>query len=265
MKIIDCFTFYNELDILKFRLEYLYDVVDHFILVEAVLTHSGNPKPLFFEQNKHMFSKYLDKIVHIVVTDMPKETNTILFKKSKKHEFTILREVHQRMCITRGLDQLNLNNEDVLIISDCDEIIDKNTLKASTINQVFSLEQDLYYYNITLQQKDKWTQAKILDYKTYKLYNDPQKIRILQHLPLIHKGGWHFSYFGNLDFIINKIRNFCHSDWFEKLSNEEIKERVKSEKFLLDLNFIKLVKVPLNENKYLPEGYQSHLNFFLGC
>jgi hypothetical protein len=35
MKIYDCFTFYNELDLLELRLEELYDHVDHFVLVEA--------------------------------------------------------------------------------------------------------------------------------------------------------------------------------------------------------------------------------------
>ena len=34
-KIIDCFMFYNELDMLKFRLDYLYDTVHKFILVES--------------------------------------------------------------------------------------------------------------------------------------------------------------------------------------------------------------------------------------
>jgi beta-1,4-mannosyl-glycoprotein beta-1,4-N-acetylglucosaminyltransferase len=39
--LIDCFTFFNELDMLECRLEYLYDKVDQFVLVEADITHSG--------------------------------------------------------------------------------------------------------------------------------------------------------------------------------------------------------------------------------
>ena len=57
-KIIDCFTFYNELKILKFRLEYLYDHVDYFILVEGTLSHAGKPKELFYQNNKDQFEKY---------------------------------------------------------------------------------------------------------------------------------------------------------------------------------------------------------------
>lgn len=257
MKIVDCFTFYNELNMLKFRLEYLYDTVDYFVLVEATLTHVGNPKPLYFEQNKSMFSKYLDKIVHIIVYDMPVESTSILFKKSKKHDFTMKRENYQRICIDRGIKQLKLEDEDVIIISDCDEIANKNTIKNTKIDKIYSLEQDLYYYNLTLQQRNKWTQAKICNYGTYKHISNPQSIRLVQTTDIIKQGGWHFSYFGNVDFIINKIRNFCHYDWFEKLSYEEIKNKIESGKFLIDLNFIDLIKIPIEENTNLPEGYET--------
>ena len=43
-KIWDCFTFYNELDILEIRLSELDRVVDKFVLVEAEHTFRGNPK-----------------------------------------------------------------------------------------------------------------------------------------------------------------------------------------------------------------------------
>ena len=35
------FTFFNELDVLRLRLETLHEVVDHFVLVEASKTHSN--------------------------------------------------------------------------------------------------------------------------------------------------------------------------------------------------------------------------------
>ena len=52
MKIVDCFTFYNELDMLYYRLNLLYSHVDYFVIVEAKETHAGNPKKLYFEENK---------------------------------------------------------------------------------------------------------------------------------------------------------------------------------------------------------------------
>ena len=57
MMIVDCFMFYNELDILQIRLKELYDVVDYFIIIEATKTHSNRDKPLYFTENKYYSSK----------------------------------------------------------------------------------------------------------------------------------------------------------------------------------------------------------------
>ena len=56
-KIVDCFTFYNELDMLTYRLNILNDVVDYFVLVESIHTHIGKEKPLFYQENKQLFEK----------------------------------------------------------------------------------------------------------------------------------------------------------------------------------------------------------------
>ena len=110
IKIVDTFIFYNEIDMLKFRLIELNDYVDYFVLVEATHTFAGNPKKLYFNENKDIFAKYKDKIIHIVVGDIPNTTNASD------------RERHQRNCIKIGVDRLNLLEKDVIIISDVDEI-----------------------------------------------------------------------------------------------------------------------------------------------
>ena len=98
MKIIDCFTFYNELDMLELRLNELNEVVDYFVLVECVKTHANNDKELYFENNKDRFSKFLDKIIHIIVKDnIPQTSNA----------WDI--ENYQRRGIDQGIKQLYLN------------------------------------------------------------------------------------------------------------------------------------------------------------
>lgn len=255
MKIIDCFTFYNELVMLKFRLEYLYDTVDHFVIVEATRTHAGNSKPLFFEQNKSMFAKYLNKIVHIVVSDMPV---AMIFQKKSKIDYTLRRESYQRHCIHRGIQSLGLSADDRIIISDCDEIPDKHTIKNADVNTLYSLEQDLYYYNLTLKEKSKWTQAKICNYETYCKYDSPHSIRQQQISNILPNGGWHFSYFGNANFVVNKIRNFCHYDMFQHLSDTEIKQKIDDGTLFKDIIVsADLVKIAIKENTYLPEGCEE--------
>ena len=50
--IVDCFPFFNELDLLEIRLNILKDVVDKFVLVEASKTQTKLDKPFYFEDNK---------------------------------------------------------------------------------------------------------------------------------------------------------------------------------------------------------------------
>ena len=69
--IYDCFTFFNELDLLEIRLNYLNEIVDKFVLVEMAKTHSNKDKPFYFEENKKRYEKFLDKIIHIKVSEYP--------------------------------------------------------------------------------------------------------------------------------------------------------------------------------------------------
>ncbi len=69
--VYDCFQFFNELDILKIRLNVLAPIVDRFVISEATETFSGLKKPLYYEENKHLFAEFADKIIHVVVDDTP--------------------------------------------------------------------------------------------------------------------------------------------------------------------------------------------------
>ena len=70
-KIIDCFIFYNEFDLLTYRLNLLNDVVDYFVLVESRHTFVGKEKSLFYNENKQLFEIFNHKIIHIIVDDFP--------------------------------------------------------------------------------------------------------------------------------------------------------------------------------------------------
>mgnify|MGYP003688822141 CR=1 FL=1 len=81
MKVIDCFTYFDEDMMLEIRLATLFDYVDKFVVCEATLDHAGKEKKLNFNINK--FKKYEKKIEYIVVDDLPK-----VVKSFKKHWHT---------------------------------------------------------------------------------------------------------------------------------------------------------------------------------
>src|SRR5690606_38718308 len=140
-KIYDAVIFFNELELLKIRFEELYDVVDHFVVVEGSLTFTGNQKPLYFAENRHLFSRFEDKIIYVLVEDFPPATSD-----PQRDSWT--REIHQRNGIIRGL--CNCADEDVIIISDTDEIPRREVIASlpPMKNRIFNLDMQYFRYQL---------------------------------------------------------------------------------------------------------------------
>ena len=79
--IIDCFPFFNELDLLDIRLKLLDNIVDKVVLVESTRTFTLSKKKLFYNENKNRYKKYKDKIKHIIVDDSPALFNKFFVHK----------------------------------------------------------------------------------------------------------------------------------------------------------------------------------------
>lgn len=272
-RIIDCFIFYNEIEMINYRLNVLNNIVDFFIIVESTHTFSGREKKMYSDEVTELFDKFKDKIVHIIVDDMPFKYPNINFNNNEQWK----NEIHQRNCIKRGLDKLHIFDEDFIIIADTDEIPDPRTLqliKNNTIPVFINiLELDIYYYNLnTKDMKNHEVATKIVLYRIFKEKNlSCHDYRGLHHelpCPRIKNGGWHMSYFGDKYFIKNKIENFSH----QELNNEQftnlnkIEERIKNCNDLYDRdkreNSIKFYKIPISKNNYLPLNYDLYLRNF---
>ena len=262
MKIVDCFTFYNELDLLQYRLAALYDYVDFFILVEANTTHAGHPKPNYYADNVHLFEKYKNKIIH-KVADLPFKAPNIDYSKNQQWE----NENFQRNCLKECVqsEELGLTKDDLVVISDLDEIIDPQRLVEFRDGRLiaykgFSLSQDMYYYNLCCKNTWFWSKAKIVVYE-YLLQKTPEEIR-QGELPLLETGGWHLSYFGDAAFIRNKLLEFGHQEYNSPEYTDEnvITQRLESGVDLFGRGYVHMTHVPLEQNPYLPPLYDIYLN-----
>lgn len=263
MKIIDCFIFYNELDLLTYRLNLLNHIVDYFIIVESTNTFIGKEKKLFFNENKHLFEKFISKIIHIIVDDIPHKYNNVNI--SNKDVWN--NEFFQRNAISRGINYIeDLSQNDVIIITDLDEIPDPRTLdkikKGDIIVDVNILEMDFYYYNLNTKHQSKWTLGKIISFKKYNELNiSCNDIRNITCNSILN-GGWHLSYFGDVGFIQNKIQNFSHQELntANYTDLEKIENRVKNYCDLYDRNCCEIYKLKIKDNTYLPIDYDKFLN-----
>jgi len=228
-KIYDCFNFFNELDILEIRLNTLYDYVDYFVIVESSVTHSGVEKPFYFEENKERFSKFLDKIISNKVYDTPNDFVNLIdsedkalteinqFIEKQTNRFNRLtqpdygRDFFQKECVRRPL--INCSDNDIIIISDADEIPNPEILKNLEINdKIYSLNQTTYYYYINVLKQRDWYGSKISYYKNIKhlSFNEVRGDESLS--TKIENSGWHFSFQGGKEMVKTKILSYSARD-----------------------------------------------------
>ena len=222
--IYDCFLFFNELDLLEMRLNELDSLVDKFVIVESTETFSKKKKPLYYKENKDRFSKFQDKIIHVIVDDSPeKEKN----KTESENRWAV--EHFQRNCIERGLS--SCTPEDIILVSDIDEIPRKTAIKDAIdildTNRkiIVSFCQRFFYYFlnglcVNGNSMSPWFGTTACRYEGF---IGAEKMRMTKgrNKHVINDAGWHFSYLGGADLIAYKIESFSHSEF----DNKTIKDR----------------------------------------
>lgn len=219
--IFDCFSFYNELDLLEIRLNVLKGVVDRFVIVEAAKTHRGEDKPLYFKENESRFAEFADKIIHVVIDrfDLPDGLD--------EAQKSWARENIQRNGILEGL--VAAKDDDVILISDLDEIPRPEILKRERAwNGVTALGQRFsnFYFNFVNFVRPEWLGTRVLplrvlrsaagkipssgNYALVDCVNNgvtPTRVRFTRPDHVIRNAGWHFSYLGGAEMALRKIRS----------------------------------------------------------
>eukprot|EP00854_Cymbomonas_tetramitiformis_P024594 gene24594-29912_t len=168
-----------------------------------------------------------------------------------------------------------MSNDDIIIFTDLDEIPDKDTLRRldkSILSDIYRLEQDFYYYNLTCKSFVKWSNATVMTYDTLKKYDlGFEKIRKSTHIsgifpqfPIIKHCGWHFSYFGGIDAIIHKVSNFDHCDKYANdkyIAPKKLQRAIDNQTNFLYPKFDskEFRKVEIKDNEYLPDFFEMLL------
>jgi beta-1,4-mannosyl-glycoprotein beta-1,4-N-acetylglucosaminyltransferase len=223
IRIFDCVTFFDNWEVLEIRLEELNEVVDFFVVVEATHSHAGRPKSLLFRENMHRFRRFQKKIISIVIDDMP------------VHGTTIDRQAiaaYQRKQTKRGLNLCRPG--DIVLFSDVDEIPRAAKFVSIILHltlrpkHTLFLVQQLYYYFLNGRvhsNESNWVGTAICRYATFgelwdydcSVFREWTAARMPYSVspPLTHRGehlltggGWHFSYLGGAERIVEKIVNF---------------------------------------------------------
>lgn len=272
--VYDCIPFFNELDILNLRLHIMDPLVDKFIIEEATVTFSGEPKELCFEKNKELFREFLPKIEYIVVDNSPVDTTTHL------------RDKFQKNALEKGL--VNATDEDVIILSDVDEIPNPKVLKEIIENfdpdKIYHLAQRMFYCYLNMEEvsgnllsitgefpgveRRLWLGTKVFSRKS--IPSDgiiqlreasttaPEAVRVAD-------GGWHFGYMGSRQEsdvskrIGTKVVAAAHQEYNNQDTLAEAKDRLilGQDMFGRDARF-KRVEIDDSYPKYLLEHLEEY-------
>ena len=238
--LFDCFTFFNELDLLEARLHELNALVDYFVLVEARRTFQGEPKPLYFAENADRFRSYSDKIIPIVV-DFP-ETSDAYGLDTKPLDANWAREHYQRNQLAKGLAKATAN--DLIIVSDVDEILNATALRRA-LNERKPGELTIFEMPVYRGSANRRVRSLVWDKGPrlieYRLFPGAQRLRLtkicasnrfrgtaLERLHartwnwintgiwapvrVIPDAGWHMTSLGDWEAWRRKVESYAHSE-----------------------------------------------------
>lgn len=277
--IFDCIPFFNELDILKLRMQILSPIVDYFVLEESTVTFSGEPKEMIFAQNRQLFAEFADKIRYVAVEDSPMEGVTT-------HE----RDKYQKNQLIRALS--DVKPEDIIIFSDVDEIPNPKTLERLIAqfesDKIYHLAQRMFYCFLNMEEvsgnllsitgefpgveRKQWLGTKICSFAKLPAEGivdlrevsptDPRSVRIAD-------GGWHFGYMGGdgerdvAKRIGVKVQAAAHSEYNSKRYLNEAVDRLLCGEDIFDRD-AKFVRVEIDESfpAYLRE-HQEEYDFLI--
>jgi beta-1,4-mannosyl-glycoprotein beta-1,4-N-acetylglucosaminyltransferase len=280
MKIYDAFLFFNELELLEMRMNILNDVVDYFVVVESTITFSSKPKQLLFHENRHLFDKFNDKIIHVIIDDSPNSFLKINYIDNPKTDSEILKnkilkhvdespnwprhetqwgvETYQRESIIKGL--VNCNDDDMVIISDIDEIPNPIEIqKIKNVNDdVFNFNQNMYYYYVNMLKEQNWSGPKACTWGKLKTIS-LNSLRQNKHTTkTISDGGWHFSFMGGEAKIIEKIEAYAHQEFNKPYYKDNVKNNIMSNNDPFFRGGLTHVKIDESYPKYLLENLEKY-------
>jgi len=283
IKIIDSFLFFQELDLLEIRLNYLDPYVDEFVIVEACQTFTGKEKEYVFEQNKERFKQFLPKIKHYKIEDFHNDYESVVkylsaFKdESHKKVLSILEnhshypksqihwvlDTYHRECLHLILDRV-AGDDDIVFISDLDEIPSKETFNQKNLEKYLAspvvFQQEEFRYFLNYYKDSDWLGTIAAKYSLIRNYSfntlrmDSKEIRSLVNKDSLKKAGFHFTSCGGIEMVKAKIESWGHQEFNNSLVLRNLEKNIRTGQdiFMRD-DGTNLKKVDLNDRSIFDE------------
>jgi len=254
-KVFDCFTFFNELDLLEIRLNELNDVVDYFVIVEGNKTFQNNPKPNYYLENIDRFKKFTSKIIRIEIPGDKFSDNA--WDNERISWNSIIKGLHIA------------KEDDIIIISALDEIPKNESIshiiQKSTFPVCVNTKMFYFYLNTqySLQESNggwnaNWRGSYVTTYNLLNKDNPYCFVDERKHIPLVGEG-WHYSFLGDSKNAFNKVHSYSHSEC-NHFTEEFYKQQIQDLKDVFGRSDVKFGGFESIEN--FPQYVQDNLEKF---
>ncbi|XP_016447144.2 uncharacterized protein LOC107772165 isoform X1 [Nicotiana tabacum] len=201
-RVFDAVLFSNEVDMLTIRWKELYPYITQFVLLESNSTFTGLPKLHNFAINRDQFKFVETRLTYGTIGG-----------RARKGENPFVEEAYQRVALDQLLRIAGIEDDDLLIMSDVDEIPSAHTINllrwCDDIPPVLHLHFRNYLYSFEFEIKHRSWRASVHRYQSGKT----RYAHYRQSDYLLADAGWHCSFcFRRISDFIFKMKAYSHND-----------------------------------------------------
>jgi len=270
--LIDSFQFFNERELVELRVKYLNEVVDYFVVIEADITHQGKKKdwnfPDILKNELKEFSKKIQYHQLKIDTEKIKNEESFIIEDLKGDDAWRIENFQRNY--TKTVCK-KFSDNDILIISDVDEIPSKEKLKfilSSDFKKIspIAMEQHLFHIDCNYLRKESWRGSIVTTIKICNAYSPHQFRRYRNKISHFTDSGWSFSSFGGVKKIKEKFEAFAHKEYNDD-KFKSIEHIENCQKNGLDL-FHRKVETVKVDKKFFPKDLlrlmEENSKFYFG-
>lgn len=196
----DCLMLGSELDMLAGRLKEMQDWPElcH-VIVEAPVTHKGDPKPLHYDKNRRRFKSWAKRIEHVVADNL--DPSLEAWPREHRQRDAAMRVLRERA-----------RPGDVVLICDVDEFVPYGTWSGLPC---VSYNQRLAMYAVDWLYPQRHICSVAAEWASVR---GPglAAVRDNRYAYPVIDGGWHLTWLGGQEACKAKLEVTCHEEMTDK-------------------------------------------------
>lgn len=204
----------------------------------------------FFRTLYDLLNKSENKIINVVLNKKVRKVIGIMDPNKRRKPPSEMRENLQRNGLMEALK--NASDNDIILISDADEIPRGSLISLfKDVKEPVVFEQNFYAYYINCIAERKWI-GTVLIKKKWLENKSPVCFRSLRgNFKRVSSGGWHFSFMGGDERLIEKLESFWHFDEKKYTKRRSLRKITETRVVKIDNSYPNSIRKTISKYPYL--------------